>query len=255
MVIYNQSVQRTFLILEALSQYPSGLFFKELEEETDLNKSTLHRFLNDLMHLGYISQDENKKYILSFKLFELGNSKIKNLNIQELARPHLIECSKKANEIVHLVVPDDTDIVYIDKVEMSHNSITMGSHVGKRLPMVYTASGKALLSMLSNEDIRVIWEHREDKPVSGKGVDNIEDFIQEIEEVRKTGIAIDDEEYEAGIQCVGTMIFDYTASAVAGISISGPSFRMKDKMNESLFKLLKDTAQQISHKLGFYPQG
>lgn len=254
MKLFNQSLQRVFLILEILADYPDGLLLTELSEKTQIHKSTMHRFISDLMELGYVSQLADRRYILTYKLFMLGSSKLKALDIQKIARPILAKLSQDVNEVIHLIVSDLPNIVYIDKIENTDNAITMGSYIGKRSPMIYTASGKALLADLDNSLIEKIWSTTNQGPLTPNSVKTLDELMIQINETRRTRISIDNEENEENLYCVSTTIRDHTNSAVAAISISGPVFRMKAKtgpeMNEKLLQASSEISQTLGGQLG-----
>lgn len=250
MKLYNQSLQRVFSILEVLGENPDGLLLTELSEKTDIHKSTMHRFISDLTELGYITQLADRRYILTYKLFMLGASKLKGLDLQRIARPELSALSQELNEVIHLIVSDLPNIVYVDKIEHTDNAITMGSYIGKRSPMIYTASGKALLAHMEDALIEKAWKLTTLAPPTPNSVKSLDELMDQINMIRETSISIDNEENEANLYCVSTTIKDHTNSVIAAISISGPVFRMKEKTGKEMNEKLLAAAKAISHKLG-----
>ena len=74
---------------------------------------------------------------------------------------------------------------------------------------------------------------------------------EELKKVRQIGYAIDQEEVEIGLTCVGVPIRDFTGKVVAAISISGPTLRMSKDMIPEYIRLAADTGKKISNALGF----
>jgi DNA-binding IclR family transcriptional regulator len=76
--------------------------------------------------------------------------------------------------------------------------------------------------------------------------------MEELEKVRQLGYAVDNEEYDLDVKCVGAPIRDYTKRVVAGISVSGPSFRMSEsRINDEIAPAVKRAADDISRRLGY----
>lgn len=245
-----QSVERVFKILEEFNNFPDGAPLTELSKNVGLHKSTVHRFLNTLTQLGYVKQNRDNRYFLTFKLYDIASSKLQGLDFIEIAHSYIEDLSKKINEVVHLVIREDIYAVYIDKVD-ADNVITMSSRVGRRSPLIYTSVGKAILSNFEDEKIKEIWDNTEKIQKTKNTILNFNDFMSEISNVRITGIATDNEENEDGIYCVGTTIYNTFGNIEGAISISGPVFRMKDKIGDNLNNNLLSTAKNISKSLGY----
>lgn len=243
-----QSLERAFAILELLSQYPNGLGLLEISKETNLHKATTHRILKSLILLGYAEQMENTKYTLTYKLYEIGNSKIKNLDLRKISKKFLEELSHDINEVVHLVIRQDIDVIYIEKIE-AQNSITMNSFIGMRRPLIQTAVGKALLSEMNDSDIESIYRRSKIQYPTANFL-TLEQLMEQIQETRKTKIAFDLEENEDGVSCIATVIYS-GQKPIGAISISGPAYRIEEKKCEVLYQKLLQTSLTISHQLHF----
>jgi len=250
-----QTIERTSLILDILGQSPQGISIRDLSEKIDLPKGTAHRLISSLAYFGYARQDaKTRNYFLGFKLVELGNLLLSQLDLRKEAEPFLRDLAERTKETVHMVFLDRGEIVYIDKVELDHNpgGLRMASRVGLRNPAHSSAVGKVLLSHLPEEELNLLIK---EKGLPKRTENTITDSIQlkeHLKLVRTQGYAIDDEENERGIRCVAAPIFNETGKAVAAISISGPAFRVTKKVvQETLKKEVMETALKISERLGF----
>ncbi|MFB3884391.1 MAG: IclR family transcriptional regulator [Thermodesulfobacteriota bacterium] len=250
-----QTIERASQILDILGQSPQGISIRELSSRVNLPKGTIHRLLSSLLHFGYVRQDsKTRDYFLGFKLVELGNLLLGQLDLRKEAEPFLRDLVKRTNETVHMVVMDRDEVVYIDKVEVDQNpgGLRMASRVGLRNPIHSCAVGKVLLADFSDE---VLDQFLEGKNLMRRTENTMTDPVQLREHlrfVRKQGFAIDDEENERGIRCVAAPIFNEASRVVAAISISGPAFRVTKKIiQESLKKEVMETASKISQRLGF----
>jgi IclR family KDG regulon transcriptional repressor len=250
-----QTIERASKILDIVAQSSQGVSIRDLSDVLKLPKGTVHRLLLSLAYFGYIKQDiKTKKYLLGLKLLELGNLIINQLDLRKLAEPLLKELVESTRETVHMVIIDNNEIVYIDKIEteQSTGGLKMSSMVGSRNPAHSSAVGKVLLSYFSDEEIDNLIQ---EKGLTRKTAHTLTDPLQLKEQltiIRDQRYAIDDEENEIGIRCVAAPILNDKGKAVSAISLSGPAFRVTKKLiQDSLKKEVIKTALEISKRLGF----
>ncbi|MCY6957717.1 IclR family transcriptional regulator [Clostridium brassicae] len=246
-----QSVDRSLSILEVLSDYENGLGITEISEKVNLHKSTVHRLLATLIYKGYVEQeDKANKYKLTLKLFELGNKKIQKMDLVTVTRPYLKELVEKTNEVVHLVVREGTEIIYVGKEE-SQNTIRTHSRIGNRRPLYCTAVGKSILSYMEDDQIEEIWNKSNVEKLTEHTITDFNEFKKYLNEVRKKGYAVDEQENEIGVRCVGTSIFNYKGEVCGAISISGSIISFTQEKLEEFSKLIIEYAEKISKELGY----
>jgi IclR family transcriptional regulator, KDG regulon repressor len=246
-----QSVDRALQILECFSNGEKELGVTEISRMLSLHKSTVFGLLATLENRGYMEQDlSSGKYKLGMKLFELGARVQNNMDIAEIAKPYLEDIVKKYNETVHLVMNDKGQAVYIDKVEGS-TSMRMYSQLGKRPPMYCTGVGKSILAFMPQEYIDDYLSNEDLKKLASNTITDVDGMNKELEKVRSQGYSIDDEEIEDGLRCVAAPIFDHKGDVAGALSIAGPTSRMTKTRMKELAGLIKETARQISNKLGY----
>lgn len=245
-----QSVDRALDILELLSYHVEGLSIKEISEALDYHKSTVHRLLGTLIQKGYVSQNQKTAhYHVTLKLFQLGSRKVEKLDLIQLSKPYLNKLARISGEVVHLVLRDQQDIIYVDKVE-GDQIIRMHSHIGQRRPMYCTAVGKAILSTLPVEEVEKVFVNSTIEALTEKTITTIDQLLQERELIIRKGYALDQEENEIGVTCVAVAIVGMDGMSQGAISISGPTQRMVDKTQE-YGEQLKNCAREISKELGY----
>ncbi|TGE31519.1 IclR family transcriptional regulator [Desulfosporosinus sp. Sb-LF] len=246
-----QTLERSLDVLEVLAQAEEPLGVTEIGNRICLHKSTVHRILQTLCYRGYVEKDrENERYQLGIKIVELGIRFFNDLEIRKVAAPVLNDLAKLLNEVVHLVLPDDGEIVYIDKAESSH-VVSMHSKVGRRAPMHCTAVGKALLSTLPEEEVRHILETKGMTRYTPHTIVDPDALLMELGTIKESKISVETEENEIGIICLGTPVFDYSGRAIGAISVSGPASRIEEKGIERIGQEMKKSGEEISGKLGF----
>lgn len=245
-----QSVDRSLDILVFLANYPKGISVSELSKKMNLHKSTAHRLLKTLLYKGFVKQnDDDNNYKLTFKLFEIGSSVIRDNPLRDASRHHLKELRNITEEVVHLVVPDDSNIIYIDKYD-TNQTIRMHSKIGKKSPMYCTSVGKAILSTYPDDKIKQLWNKSEIIQLTKHTITSFVDFMDEINKIRRLSFADDNQENELQIRCFGAAIKDYNNKTVGAISISTPIIRLNDEKINMFRKLIVEYSMKISKELG-----
>lgn len=245
-----QSIERAVKILEGLAEEREGLGVTELSRLLDLHKSTVHRLLSTLLKLGYVEQNPyTEKYRLGMKLLYLGGAILERMDLKREAHDLLKELSGQVNEAVHLVIPDGNQAVYIDKID-SNGTIRMYSQIGRRAPMHASAVGKAILAFSPKETVERIIEGGLVQ-YTPKTITDKDKLLGHLKVIRTQGFAVDDEENEEGIRCVGAPIFDYTGHVIGALSISGPTVTVTPEKLKTLAVRVKEYGDKISRKMGW----
>ena len=244
-----QVSERIFHTIECLAQN-GAMGLQELSTALDLNKSTVHRILNSLICMDYVRQDpETVKYSLSFKICGLSNQILSQNSMIDIARPFIKELSANSGETVHLVQLDGINATYIDKVEASRNSVRMISMVGKSIPLYCSGVGKAILADMPDTKIESIWKQSFIQQLTEHTVTRFVDFMNLIEETRRTGYALDNEENEIGVRCIAVSLKGYNGKSTYAISISAPKDRMSDARILQLREMILKTKHQIESNI------
>ena len=244
-----QVSERIFHTIECLAQN-GAMGLQELSTALDLNKSTVHRILNSLICMDYVRQDpETVKYSLSFKICGLSNQILSQNSMIDIARPFIKELSANSGETVHLVQLDGINATYIDKVEASQNSVRMISMVGKSIPLYCSGVGKAILADMPDAKIESIWKQSFIQQLTEHTVTRFVDFMNLIEETRRTGYALDNEGNEIGVRCIAVSLKGYNGKSTYAISISAPKDRMSDARILQLREMILKTKHQIESNI------
>lgn len=247
-----QSAERIFKVLEILADN-GEMGLMELSTELGLHKSTVHRLLMSLICMGYAKQNEkNQKYTLTYKLVNMSGKILERMDIVEIAKPYLERLSNISGETVHLVRRDGSDILYIHKIEAKVGTIRMVSHVGMIHPMYCSGVGKAIMATLPEKEVKKIWDASVIERKTAKTIVTFEDMMKTLEQVRKNGYALDDEENEEGVRCIAASLRGYGKSVKYAFSISGPVSRMTKERIEELAADMKKVQAELSRELGYY---
>ncbi len=239
-----EAVAKALDILETFAN-SEGLTLNEVSLRVGLNKSRTFRLLYTLAERGYVVRSpDGLRYRLGVKLLERAANV--HRNIKDVARSAMLELQERFNETVNLSVLDDNgNVLYLDIAESSR-PFRMTATVGCRIPAHITAMGKAMLAHLRIDD-PASPNHSTLSKLSPRPSRNL---YRELEAIRERGYAIDREENEPGVGCLGGAIFDADGRPVAGMSISGPLHRVLSKEKTTAQALLA-ACNEVSKKLGF----
>ena len=244
-------IDRAAQILDCFGFDHQELSVSEIGAKAGLHRSTAHRILMALEYNDLIKQNPSTgKYHLGIKLFKLGHQAVSQLNLREICRPFLSRLMNDTKETIHLVVLDDDQVLYLDKVEGPH-ALRMPSRVGRYIPTYCTSLGKAMLSCLDDQEVKSILRRQTLKPHTENTVKNINQLLADLRSVRKRGYAVDNEEIEIGLRCVGAPLRDYTGGMVGAISVAAPSARLSEKNTPVIGRMVIAIAAEISEQLGF----
>nr|WP_106780720.1 IclR family transcriptional regulator [Lysinibacillus timonensis] len=247
-----QSIERAFIILERLSEHPSGMQITKLARETNLSKSTVHRLLSTLIELQYVNKDlETERYYISYRALYLTRNILSNSSLISVAKPILQRLVNEINETIHLCLEENGEVVYIDKIE-SNQTIRMYSSIGSRAPMYCTGVGKMLLSGKDENVLHDMISKVQFTKRTNNTILTPTDLLDEIDRIRKCGYALDNIENEEGIRCIAAPIYDFSGKIIASFSISGPSSRVTlERIEEELAEKILETSRTISFQLGY----
>lgn len=246
-----KSLRSALQLLELVGKERNGARVKDLAAASGVNTASVSKMLSTLAAQGFVRKDDaTRRYFLGFKLIELGTSLIESLDIRAAARPILEELEDATNEVINLAAYHIGDLIYIDKYEGT-KSLRMHSKIGGRADWVNTAVGKAVFANLPDHEKAYLQERFTFTPKTPASITSREVFLAQISEVRAKGYAVDVEENEMGILCVGAAVFDYSGKPVGAVSISWPVVRGGLERLATLQEPLRGACAAISRAMGY----
>ena len=225
------------------------LRFAELEERSALPKATLHRLLNDLADERLARFDERaSSWTAGYRILEMANRIWTRSDIRVLSRDQLIALNVLSGETVQVSVLADTHAVVIDHVE-SRRSVRHSSGIGSRAPLYCTGAGKVLLAWCDERQRRGILERTSFARRTPNTITARVALERELAAVSKRGYAIDAEEHFLGTCCIAAPVVDASGQAIAGISITAPTFRTTGDELAAWSEPLVAAAAEVSRRL------
>lgn len=241
-------VSKALRLLSLLGNAPRGRTLSELARETGYPVSTTHRLLASLAREGFAVLDEERRWNLGLRLFELGQGVLQARGFADIAAPVLRRITRETGEPTLMSVLDGHDQLYVQHAEGTRQ-IQITGRPGQRGPLHCTSMGKCLVAFASDERREQLLS---DLELTGPGPNAITDrdeFREEIRRVRQQRHATADEEHEAGILAIGVPVLDASTVAVAALSTAAPAFRADAEWMRSCLDPLRRGAEELAVSL------
>jgi len=234
-------------LLDRLAQHSAPVNLKQLAHETQLHPSTAHRILGVMVDNRLVDRIEPGTYRLGIRLLELGTLVKSRISVRQEALPHMQMLHQLLGETINLSVRHNDEMVYIERTAAGTSMMRVVQIIGARAPLHITAVGKIFLAGDQPQNT-VEYIKRTGLPrFTENSLTDAASLTSELERIREQGYACDNEEAEKGVSCIGAGIYNDEGRLVAGLSISAPS----DRLNKAWAAQVKQTAENISHALGY----
>jgi DNA-binding IclR family transcriptional regulator len=249
----NRTVERTFAILQLISECKNGITLQEIANEMGMAKSSAYVIVQTLLELNYISTIENndKRYCLGIETFGLGMKYVNDMSLVKQCSILIPPIAEKHNKTAFVAVLNGTQIVYIYKY-VAQDAKLASCALGTRKEAYATSLGKAIIAFLPKEEQEELIAKIQFQALTENTITSKEQFREELEEIRKRGYSIDMCELEKNTSCCGAPLFDYTGKVVAAVSLS--DIYVENMSTKTVAEELKDISMQISKSLGYIPQ-
>ena len=237
-----------FAVLEVFYGADVEMGLQQVTAQTKITKSSAFRILFTLEHLGYLVKDPTTgKYSLGRRLFEAAGKARSNRSVVQVAQPHMRSLHAAFGETVNLGALQNREIVYVDVIEGRY-AFRMTTDTGSAAPLHASALGKTILAHLPVAAVDALLAEVGMPRLTARTITNRKKLFDALKRARQQGYAMDNEEIEPGAVCVAAPILTATGEAVYGISVSGPSQRMRQHKDE-VATAVRQAAASITEEL------
>ncbi len=245
------SVARALELVDIVASAPSeGLTLSQISSVAEGSKSTLFALLRTLAEFGYVRLIEpGPRYLPGMALVRLGDLSTSHQPIGQIARPILHSLSQATSLTVRIAINDDGHPVFIERID-SPGTVRFNTPLGVRELAHVSSAGKAILAELAPEDVVRVTKESGLVARTKKTHTTLKSLNADLDEIRKCGYAVDNEEDAEGVFCVGAAFFDHTGRCAGAISATGIKVDLSAKKLDELGKLIKKHALQLSQTLG-----
>lgn len=243
------ALERGIRVLEAVIENGPEATLAQIAARVGLPKSTVHRLLQTYVALEYLETSGRGSYRGSSRLLAMAARIVESVDYGNLIGPALHELQQQTLETIHFGILDGHHAVYVDKLP-GRRAYQMKSRVGHALPLHCSAIGKAILAFLPPDHrdrliAELDFERRTDTTLT-----SVEALEKDLETTRARWWALDDEENEKGIRCMGTPVFDQSGRVIGAISVSAPVFDFTLEDARAFAPVLRGAARHASQALG-----
>ena len=242
-----QVIDRAISLLDAIAAHTHPASLKSLAETTQLHPSTGFRILASLCDHGLVERTETGHYQLGVKLLQLGSRVQGRLDIRREARTILEWLRSEINETVNLIVREGDEVVYVERVTPSR-MMRVEQAIGGHMPLHVTAVGKLFLAEGGAEACLEYAERSGLKPRTPHSITESTALWRNVKNAVQQGFAMDDEEAELGVGCIGVPVLDSTNRMIAGISVSAPI----ERRDMGWIPIVKQAGEKLSARLGYH---
>ena len=245
-----QSLGRAFAILEQVARHREGIGLAELSKLVGLHNSTTFHLAKTMVSLGYIRQErDSKRYRIGRPLFALAASALDEIEMVNVATPIMEDLSRDTGESSHFAVRMGDAVVVIARTS-GPGAFQLTDRVGVVRPAHCTALGKIILAALRPDQLKRFLERVELKPFTRKSITDIPVLLREIADVKRSGVAIDDGEFNPEVRCIAVPVMDFTGQIIGALGISGPVWRLSNQALQGHAKTVRAAANRLSAEFG-----
>lgn len=240
------ALKRGLAILELVAQSRSGLTFSQISRNLAFPRSSIHCLLLTLERQGYVRRSNSTgKYRCSMKLFRIADLALDRIMLREQAAPFLRELAQRTGMTVHMAILEHSEAALVAKLEW-HGAPPVATWTGKRLGLHCTSLGKSLIAWLPEAEVERLTRESGMLRHNENTIASLPKLIQELARTRAQGYAVDDEEEELGVRCIGAPVFDPDGRVAAAVSISGTTELIHADNCTELAADVRHAAGQIS---------
>jgi len=245
---YVQSFARGLEVIRSFSAKAPQQTLTEVAARSNMSRAGARRILLTLQTLGYV-QSDGKLFRLTARILDLGFAYLSSMPIWNLAEPVMEELVARVNESCSSAVLDGTDIVYVLRVP-THKIMRNTLGVGSRLPAYCTSLGRVLLADLPDDELVQRLDASDIQPLTRHTTTTREDLLAKIQQVRKQGWCLVNQELEEGLISLAAPITNRAGRTIAALNISGQANRTNARQaHDSLLPALLHSANRISNTL------
>ena len=241
-----RALAKGLAVVEAFDARAPSMTLSDVARKTGLSRGTSRRLLLTLVELGYAGFD-GKNFSLRPRILNLGFAYLNSQTLWQLAQPYMVELVEQVHESCSISVLDGTDIVYVARVPTAARIMSINLGIGTRLPAFATSMGRVLLAGLPNDEIeRLLGQVAPLPRHTAKTITDPKELLREIEQVRRQGWALVDQELEQGLRSVAAPIVDCAGVPIAALNVGTHASRWTiQKLTQEAVPLLKQTAAGI----------
>lgn len=246
-----RSVVRALSILNAIDGGSKGI--STIAKELDLSKGTIFDLMKTLESMGYVVQEkESEKYRIGPALRRLAASATANVDIVEVARPHLQALADESGEVAQMGKREGFAVLYVFRANSRKvtRMLALNSQVGRLSPLHCTSMGKLFLAHMPEAELAQFLQTTELTAYTERTLTKEQELRAELQRIREQGYSLNLGEFEDGVSSVAVPVLRADGRVIAGVNVAMPSVRLASDKIPLFRQKLQAAADQISLELG-----
>ncbi|TDV35733.1 IclR family transcriptional regulator [Paraburkholderia caballeronis] len=235
-------------IIEAFGASTTRMTVSDAARFADLSRPAARRCLLTLVELGYLAHD-GKFFMPLPRMLRLGSAYLSTSSLPQIAQPLLVDARDELQESISLAVLDDGYAVFVARAE-AVRIVSTGVKLGGRLPAYCSATGRVLLSDLTDDEIRRHLAGVPMKRLTARTLADADAVVAAIGRARADGYSLSNEELEVGMCAMAVPVRGRGGMIEAAVSVSVLSGRVSiETLEQSFLPVLRRVAQRIERAL------
>ncbi len=240
------SLARGLIVIQAFTQQSPQMTISQLSVKTGLSRAAVRRCLYTLTKLGFAGAEDGSRYSLRPRMLTLSHTYTASNTLSTAAQPILERMSAALRESFSVATLDGEDIVYIARTQISR-VMAVDLHIGSRLPAYCTSMGRVLLAYLPTDQLEQYFARAVLTPHTTRTITSVEKLRLALRNVRRTGYALVDQEYEVGLRSLAVPVYNHAGRVVATVNLSGNAPRLSVlEMQSRYLNHLRNAANELS---------
>jgi IclR family transcriptional regulator, pca regulon regulatory protein len=229
------SLARGIAAIRAFTQQKRRLTISQLSQRTGIPRAAVRRCLYTLAQLGYVNADEGKDFSLSPRILSLGHAYLSSTPLSSAAQPLLDRVSSVLHESSSIALLEGDEILYVARSSTNRRIMSVDLGIGTRLPAYCTSMGRVLLAHLAPAEQDAYLARAQLIRHTPRTIMTPEKLRRELEDIRRTGFAIVDQELEIGLRSIAVPVRDHAGTVVAAMNIGTHASRVTLAEMENTF--------------------
>jgi len=243
------SVLKAARLLDVVAASRDALSLAELCERLELPKSSTLSLCTSLCQAGLLRRLEDSTYHLGTHLVDLAHAYLARTDLTREFEQAWASMKMLHEEGAVLAVRDGSDVVYA-ACRNGTRPLGISYRVGMRLPVSCTATGKALISTLPDDEVRALFKGRRLPQLTANSCRTVPALLTELETIRRQGYAVDDEETHEGMLCIGVPIPDtHGGPAIGAVAVSMIKGAAGSQRRDLVIRALQELAELLPHRM------
>lgn len=246
-----QSVARALTLLEIIADLGGEASLTDIAGKAGLNVSTCHHLLSTLVNKGYAARVPNRRsYALGARVLYLSQVCLRQVDLPRRATPFIERINVATGETIHLAVLQGNSVIKVLKRDARHAIRVDSSSLGRSDAAHATATGKAILAWMSQDEVNQILAEHGMKRFTDRTITDLPALFDQLSDVRRDGYSIDREEFLTGVICVAAAIRDHSGAVLGAIGASTPAMRASEQHLALVRNEVMSAARALSLDLG-----